>query len=660
MEALKPLVVAAQNDDRHAFSQIVLHFQDMAYATANAILGDDELAQDAAQEAFIEAYLCLPGLREPLAFPGWLRRIIFKHCDRLTRGKRVMLLPMETLSAMPSSLPDPSLTVEMDQMNAAVRDAMAELPYHQQLVMKFFYVQGYSQQEIAEFLELPVTTIKKRLYDARKNLKGRFNMAEGQEYTPSQDEEFANKVQFFVALKSGDVEQIVALLKQYPELVEAKTEWGIASDGYYWPTGITALHWAAATGNTDLITKLLAQGINVNLQTDFGKTPLHLAALMQQAEAAHLLIANGAEVDLKTKRGHTPLHYAVFRNSPELVELLLPQAAVNAMDERRYTPLDWAVVHQYGKLAQLLRAHGGTQSMIPETQFTPRTPKDTTLIETGIKIVDLFAPFKRGGQVGFFTPLPHAGKMVLLMEIVYNLTIHQGVYVVWMSLEEGHYTSRNLMFQLREWGTQEQIIPVFGQPDDSPVGVARKALKQARWLSDKGHEVVLVVESKLARAADVMPVLQGKAGSSITIFYYGDEKFEDALDIFKNLDAVITLDPGRAKEKLYPAVDVGRSRAGDYQSEDHQRVAEAVRDLLRRYRNGDLDEVETNRASRIDSFLTQAFVGAEPWTGNPGRCVSSTDTIRGCQQLLEGHYADVLDESLAYIGPLEDVNMPGR
>ncbi len=91
MEELKLLLLAAQGEDKEAFGCIVTRFQNMAYAGAYAMLGDSGLAQDAAQEAFIDAYLSLPKLREPAAFPGWFRRIVIKHSDRQIRGKRVLL-----------------------------------------------------------------------------------------------------------------------------------------------------------------------------------------------------------------------------------------------------------------------------------------------------------------------------------------------------------------------------------------------------------------------------------------------------------------------------------------------------------------------------------------------------------------------------------------
>lgn len=89
VQELKLLIIKAQSGDLAAYDQLVCQFQDMTVAYAYSVMSDFHLAEDAAQEAFVEAFLCLPKLQELLAFPGWLRRIVFKHCDRLTRNKKV-------------------------------------------------------------------------------------------------------------------------------------------------------------------------------------------------------------------------------------------------------------------------------------------------------------------------------------------------------------------------------------------------------------------------------------------------------------------------------------------------------------------------------------------------------------------------------------------
>src|SRR6476646_2032188 len=116
MDSLTALVIAAQAGDLDAFGQVVERFQRMAYAIAYTMLGDAHLAEDVAQEAFIEAYICLPKLREPAAFPGWFRRIVHKRGDRLVRGKRPALLSLESAGQLPSSALDPSLLAETREL----------------------------------------------------------------------------------------------------------------------------------------------------------------------------------------------------------------------------------------------------------------------------------------------------------------------------------------------------------------------------------------------------------------------------------------------------------------------------------------------------------------------------------------------------------------
>ena len=173
MEELTSLVVRAQGGDLDAYGAIVRRFQDMAYGYGYSMLGDFHLAEDAAQEAFIQAYRDLPTLREPAAFPGWFRRIVFKHCDRLTRGKHISTVPLDAVVEMASREPGPDQLAEEQEMKDKVLEAIQSLPENEGMVTMLFYINGYSQNEIAEFLEVPVSTVKNRLHTSRKRLKER-------------------------------------------------------------------------------------------------------------------------------------------------------------------------------------------------------------------------------------------------------------------------------------------------------------------------------------------------------------------------------------------------------------------------------------------------------------------------------------------------------
>ena len=173
MEALGSLIERTRSGDMVALECIVKRFQDMAYGYAYSILGDFHQAEDAAQEAFIEAYYQLPSLRVPDAFPGWFRRIVFKQCDRIIRRKRVQTVPLDAVGEIASMSAGPSQIVEQREMHERVIQAVRSLPERQREVITLFYIDGYSQADIAKFLEVPVTTVKKRLYDSRRKLKER-------------------------------------------------------------------------------------------------------------------------------------------------------------------------------------------------------------------------------------------------------------------------------------------------------------------------------------------------------------------------------------------------------------------------------------------------------------------------------------------------------
>lgn len=173
MEALIPLIYHAQTGDAEAFTVIVSRFQNMAYGYAYTVLNDFDLAQDAAQEAFIEAYRCLPTLREPLAFPAWLKRIVFKHCDRLTRRKNLETLPLDGAAEIICVQPGPAEIAEQNDIAQQVQAAIQALPAKQRVVTTLFYIDGYSHEEISAFLELPAKTVKSRLHASRQRLKER-------------------------------------------------------------------------------------------------------------------------------------------------------------------------------------------------------------------------------------------------------------------------------------------------------------------------------------------------------------------------------------------------------------------------------------------------------------------------------------------------------
>src|SRR5262252_409333 len=180
-----------------AFGELVVRFQDLAFGCAYAVLKDFCLAEDAAQQAFISAWQKLGQLREPGAFPGWLRRLVLTECNRMTRRKRLVFVPIEAGGELQSAEADPYQRAEQLELRERVFSAIRALPERERMVTSLFYIGDYSQAEIGRFLELPVTTVVKRLYSARQRLKERFlEMFKDdlQSHRPSRDDSFAEQV----------------------------------------------------------------------------------------------------------------------------------------------------------------------------------------------------------------------------------------------------------------------------------------------------------------------------------------------------------------------------------------------------------------------------------------------------------------------------------
>jgi len=271
---------------RHeAFGELVKRFQDMAFGCAYAVLEDPQLAEDTAQEAFITVYQQLGQLREPKAFPGWLRRVVLTQCSRVIRRGRIATQPIDITPHLPSNRPGPLAVIEGQQMRERVLTAIQTLPERQRMVTMLFYINGYSQREIADFLEVSVDAVKKRLQRARKRLRGRLvDMVryDLQAKRPSRDDRFVQTVQVTTALESAALEGQLAMLEL-----------------------------------------LLIDGMDVNATIQDGQTLLHWAAQRDHLDAAELLLRHGADVDIRDDLDKTPLQWALERGHREIVGLLL-------------------------------------------------------------------------------------------------------------------------------------------------------------------------------------------------------------------------------------------------------------------------------------------------------------------------------------------------
>jgi RNA polymerase sigma factor (sigma-70 family) len=418
MTTLEALVHKARSGDDQAYELIVRRFQDMAVGYGYSILRDFQLAEDAAQEAFFEAYRNLDKLREPAAFPGWFRRIVFKQCDRITRNRSFAITGFDADEDHVSQEPSQAEAVERREMNDKILAAVDSLPDHERAATALYYIGGYSQDEVAEFLDVPVTTIKKRLYSARKRLREMLiDLVEDslRERRPSRDELFSTRViEILKAARAGHAERVKQLLEQdsrliaardplgntalilavnsgHDEIAELLLASGLQPDIYeaasigraeivarllnddpslldsYSPEGFTALALAAHFGHIETLEFLIARGANVDAVSNHAMkvTPLHAALFGRQIEAARVLVAAGADATRKRggtnwpRAGWTALHYCAHLDFAELVESLIERGAdINALDDEGKTPLRVALESDQQEVTDLLLNRG--------------------------------------------------------------------------------------------------------------------------------------------------------------------------------------------------------------------------------------------------------------------------------------------------------------
>ena len=229
---LKTLVEQAKGGDLDAFSGIVRRFQDMSVGYAYSLLGDFHLAENASQEAFLGAYLDLAKLQNAAAFPGWFRQIVFARCSRFTRRNHVPTVELNDCRQIPSDTRGPDELLQDSEVRDHVLAARQALPELERSVVMLFYISEFSHKEIADFLEIPETTVNNRLHSSRKRLKKELmSMAKDnlQIQRPSRDKVFADRIQDHLRTMEVLHQEYVSLLRVTLSKVLDGVEIGIKS-----------------------------------------------------------------------------------------------------------------------------------------------------------------------------------------------------------------------------------------------------------------------------------------------------------------------------------------------------------------------------------------------------------------------------------------------
>ncbi|MGI6092377.1 MAG: F0F1 ATP synthase subunit beta [Veillonellaceae bacterium] len=330
----------------------------------------------------------------------------------------------------------------------------------------------------------------------------------------------------------------------------------------------------------------------------------------------------------------------------------------------------------------------------------------TQILETGIKVVDLIAPYSRGGKIGLFGGAG-VGKTVLIMELIRNIATEHGGYSVFAGVGERTREGNDLWMEMRESGVIEKTALVYGQMNEPPgarMRVGLTGLTMAEYFRDVGGQDVLLfidnifrfiqagseVSALLGRmpsAVGYQPTLSTDVGAlqeritstkkgSITsvqaVYVPADDLTDPApAATFAHLDATTVLSRQIAELGIYPAVDplesTSRILDPNVIGEEHYQVARGVQEVLQRYKElqdiiailgmeelSDDDKLSVARARKIQRFLSQPFFVAETFTGMAGKYVPLKETIRGFKEILSGKHDDLPETAFFMVGTIEE------
>ena len=331
----------------------------------------------------------------------------------------------------------------------------------------------------------------------------------------------------------------------------------------------------------------------------------------------------------------------------------------------------------------------------------------TQILETGIKVVDLIAPYSRGGKIGLFGGAG-VGKTVLIMELIHNIATQHGGYSVFSGVGERTREGNDLWSEMKESGVIDKTALVYGQMNEPPgarMRVALTGLTMAEYFRDvQNQDVLLFIDNifrfiqagsevsallgRMPSAVGYQPTLGTDVGAlqeritstkkgSITsvqaVYVPADDLTDPApAATFAHLDATTVLSRQIAELGIYPAVDPldSTSRILDPHviGEDHYEVARGVQAILQKYNElqdiiailgmeelSDEDKLTVARARKIQRFLSQPFFVAEQFTGTPGKYVPLKETIRGFKEILAGKYDDLPESAFYMVGSIDEV-----
>ena len=337
---------------------------------------------------------------------------------------------------------------------------------------------------------------------------------------------------------------------------------------------------------------------------------------------------------------------------------------------------------------------------------------ETEIFETGIKVIDLLAPYIKGGKIGLFGGAG-VGKTVLIMELINNIAKGHGGLSVFAGVGERTREGRDLYDEMTESGVLSKTSLVYGQMNEPPgarLRVGLTGLTIAENFRDKeGQDVLLFIDnifrftqagSEVSALLGRMPSADGyqpnlatemgtlqeritstKSGSitSVQAVYVPADDLTDPAPAttFSHLDATTVLSRNIASLGIYPAVDpldsTSKALSAEVVGKEHYEVAREVQEVLQRYKElqdiiailgmdelSDEDKLTVSRARKIQRFFSQPFSVAEQFTGMEGKYVTVKDTIRGFKEILEGKHDDIPEQAFLFVGTIEEAVAKGR